>query len=124
MNNCSCIYVSEWDNPEFFNQKKVKARKEHICGECGRTILKGEEYERFSGNWKNEGFCCYKTCEDCLSVRDAFFCDGWIFGEVIEGVDEHIREVDGKISIDCLEELTPAARDRVLAECELVREER
>jgi hypothetical protein len=51
------------------NEKKVKARKEHKCCECGKIIKIGEDYHYFFGIW--EDYDCgrfvgeYKTCLEC-----------------------------------------------------------
>ena len=114
MSDCSCIYIDADDEPQFYNQRLPIARKEHTCGECGRKIEPGETYENFSAKWDSIGFFTYKTCNDCLSIRHAFFCESWIAGEIYENLWEHISEVDGQISTDCILSLTPKAKERVL----------
>ena len=114
MSNCSCIYVDAFDSgPDFYDQRMPIARKEHICGECGRTIKSGEIYETFSGKWELN-FSTYKTCNDCVSIRDAFFCESWFFGSIHEYLWEHIEAVNGQISSDCILSLTPGAKEIVL----------
>lgn len=55
-----------------------------------------------------------EECSDCLSLRDSFFCNGWSYGSLWEDFYEHICDIDGKISSDCLENLTNEARDKVI----------
>lgn len=117
--DCACIYVdSEDSQPDTFRETKPKARKQHKCGECSRTIERGEIYSRESGIWEN-GPETYKTCSDCLSIRNEFFCDGGYYGQIIDCLREHISESDGDISGDCISSLTPRARNMV---CDMIQE--
>ena len=113
MSDCSCIYIDADVEPEFCNQRLPIARKEHTCCECARKIEPGETYEAFSGKWEGD-FHTFKTCTDCLSIRHAFFCESWICGETYQDLWEHISEVDGQISTDCILSLSPRAKERVL----------
>lgn len=120
MSSCSCIYDSDGYGPEASTTKIRKARKQHRCFECGRTIEPGEKYEYISGIWDGAP-SSYKTCLDCLSLRDVFFCGGWIYGEVwnefrewlyegeIEGIEAFLAGDDMRI-----ERLTPTARNMAL----------
>ena len=54
--------------PEFYNEAWHKARKAHRCCECKETIVKDEQYHRFSGKWDNE-VRSYKSCGRCYEVR-------------------------------------------------------
>lgn len=62
-----CFYYDDGYN-EFQNETSPKARKEHQCYECGKTILKGEKYHRFSGKFDGEMFS-FATCDDCEILR-------------------------------------------------------
>jgi len=66
--------------------------------------------------WEGD-FNTYKTCRDCESIRNAFFCDGWWYGMVLENLSDHINDTRGAISEDCISGLTPVARTTV---CELI----
>lgn len=113
MNNCGCIYVDCDEEVAVYWSKLQRARKIHKCHECGRPIVRGEEYEYaatcYEGRWDK-----HKTCADCLSVRTVFFCHGWEFSRIWEYLDEHIQATDGQISSDCILALTPHAREIVL----------
>lgn len=67
-----------------------KAKKEHRCKECKRTIEPGERYSYETFHWDGE-FHVHKTCEHCIVVRDWLQaeCGGWLFGGVEEDFDEH-----------------------------------
>lgn len=115
MNSCSCVYVDIDDICANSAPKIITAKKKHECCECRKYILPGRQYERIAL------FCVgtvdvYKTCIDCKSVRDSFFCS-WYYEEVWEELDEHIRSLNGEIASDCIVKLTKKARDRV---CDMI----
>jgi hypothetical protein len=64
--DCDC-----GDQPEFFEAKMVKVRKDHKCCECHKTIDKGEECESASGKWDGEVDRFY-TCKICSMIRRDF----------------------------------------------------
>lgn len=117
---CACVYVPMDDCPtEFWNERLVKrARKTHTCGECHRQIETGEPYLYIAGVWDGD-FGTHKICHDCQSVIDAFFCNGYVFEQVWEFLDEHVREADGDLSESKIAGLTPRALERV---CGLIEE--
>lgn len=109
----SCEIDNDWgESPECFSAKDRVARKEHQCFECGREIRKGETYRYESGIWDGEPRS-YKTCQDCASVRDEFFCS-FVFGELWPDLRERISYQDGAMSMEKLERVTPAAREKVI----------
>ena len=68
-----------------------KARKNHMCCECGSIISPGEKYEKISGLW--DEFETHKTCLFCADVRDQAYSDfdltldeGIVFGQLWECV--------------------------------------
>ena len=110
MSNCSCIYIDNYESADFHTSVKRKAIKNHRCCECGRTINRGETYEYVSGKWDSY-IGTYKTCGDCLSIRNTFFCDGWLYEGMTEALWEHLLEMRfGEISEDCIAELTPGGQ--------------
>lgn len=120
---CGCeIDINEGCNlPKFdIREESPVARKEHVCCECGRTIRKGERYLRESCIWEETGPATMKTCTDCESVRDKYFCGhsyGLVWGQLRDKIEEEIWETKGGNSfVDSrLAELTPAAREKVCA---------
>jgi hypothetical protein len=119
MSDCACIYIpDEGESPAFVRTDMPCARKVHCCDECRRDILPGERYERVTGVWDGR-FETFKTCPDCLSIREAMFCTGWNFEMVISDLKDHVLGMQGQISEDCLATMTPKARGIV---CELIEE--
>lgn len=84
---CSCVCSVDYDAAQVYNEKTVKARKEHKCCECGETIQRGESYEYVSGLWDGS-WDHYRTCEMCVRIRDDLCCGGFIFGELRETIWE------------------------------------
>lgn len=61
-------YSDDFDPPEFYTETRPKAKKEHCCCECKKTINVGDEYVRITGKW--DGVCrTYKTCSHCENLR-------------------------------------------------------
>lgn len=112
MSSCSCIYVGDYDGPSVYREELRTAAKNHKCCECGREIVKGEKYRYHTGCWDGE-WSVYKTCCDCESVREVFFCEGEIFSTMWEFMREHIYGGDCALEADCIARLTKPARDRV-----------
>ena len=111
--DCACVYIGDYDCAELHSRRMVKARKIHKCEECNREIQPGEEYEYVTAKWYG-AFETMKTCQDCLSIREVFFCEGWVYSGMMEHLTEHIQEMNGKISSECLNAVTPRARELVI----------
>ena len=114
---CESAYADyDGDLPVLFTSVKRKARKQHKCCECKRQIEAGETYLVEEGKWDGE-FETFKTCSDCLSIRETFFGYGFILGEILETLSDHIY--GGDVPERCIAELTPRAREMV---CEIIEE--
>jgi len=120
MNECSCIWVDADPCFDAFWIKERKARKVHKCIECNKDILPGEKYEYFKGIYYEGGFEENKTCLDCKSIINAFFCDGYHFSMIMDDLKEHIDNMGAEISEDCIKGLNEGARAIV---CELIEKE-
>ena len=57
-------------SPECMRTVKRKARKDHACCECRRTIKAGTVYQYVSGIWDGEP-SSFKTCPRCVTLRAA-----------------------------------------------------
>lgn len=68
-----------------------RARQEHPCTECGRTIHAGEHYEFVKGLGDMDQWVHYKTCAHCQAAREWLQreCGGYVFTEVLEELEEH-----------------------------------
>ena len=122
MSNCSCIYVDVGDLAECFSEDEIKARKEHKCCECGGKIKPGETCYLAKGKW-GDRWASYKTCINCKSIRDEFFCEGFNFTVLIWDLFGYLREVEGEVSEECLDNLTEGAKDMVLGYIDEIFEE-
>jgi hypothetical protein len=106
-----CVY-HDWDGSnEFYAERRVIARKAHRCVECRGKITPGQSYDYSSGKCEGEFFSA-RTCLVCVEVREAFVCDGAVFGMLWESVEEELFprwRTDGPF--ECLAKLsTPEAR--------------
>lgn len=118
MKRLIAVDVSGNSEVELFEQKKVTARKRHICGECGLIISPGDKYERAKGVWVG-GFECYKTCPVCAEIRDALFAEtrDALFREYIFGrVWEDLGKADIELEMGDLLEFTPEAQRKIIDE--------
>lgn len=115
---CSCVSIDVGmaEMPEFFRRSRPTARTMHMCTECHRVIQKGEMYELCVGKWGGD-FLTFKTCTDCLSIRNSFFCGVWGYGQLISDLQNHVGELAGEVDESCLVGLTDRARDIV---CEMI----
>jgi hypothetical protein len=88
--DCHCEIGADCSDyaPELYREKKIIARKEHLCCECGELIKKGERYELAEGKWEGE-WSSYRTCVSCSRIRDDLTCGEFIFGELRERIKEY-----------------------------------
>jgi hypothetical protein len=112
MTDCgACIYTGDFDAPDFYERKNVKARKPHHCKECHREIPVGEVYECVSGKWDGtvSTFC---TCAECQDIATALSCDGnRMHGGLWEALEDLGPDVVGP---GCLARLSTAAAKQKL----------
>lgn len=70
-----------------------RAAKGHNCGECDRSIAKGETY-RMDKTLYDSYWSTWRTCSHC-DIGRAWLsreCGGWMFEEVREEIQEHAEE--------------------------------
>lgn len=86
-------------SPACMRTVKRKARKDHACCECRRTIKAGTVYEVVSGIWDHEP-SSFKTCPRCVTLRAAMATvNGWPpppFTYLLETIREYVRE-EGRV---------------------------
>lgn len=110
----TCCPISSHDGDyaaSAHSQVMRTARKEHRCYECRETIKPGDRYEYFSGIWDGKP-SAYKTCASCVEIRDHFACEGWIFGQLWDDLEQNFFP-DMKAGGPCMEGLSPAAKGRL-----------
>ena len=76
-----------------FHEVRRRARREHKCNECGRTIGVGESYHR-AGALYDSRWTTYRTCAHCDVLRQwvQHNCGGFLFHAVLEDFREHAAE--------------------------------
>ncbi len=117
-----CARICAWGEYEATTlyQCVIQARKEHVYCECGRKINKNERYECYKLIYDGE-ISRFKTCLDCISLRDAFF-DSWSFTNIWNDFHEYIDEANGdEINWSALSKLTDPAQDMAFEYIGMVR---
>jgi len=82
---------------DFCTQRELHARKEYACSLCGRKILTGEQYVRFSGKYDGRMFD-YKhhaTCDKLITE----YCR-WS-GEIEYDTDSVVDMVTERVCYNC-----------------------
>ncbi len=97
----------DYDDWTLFRSQERRANKEHRCGECDRTISRGERY-RYSAGLIENYWQDFRQCLQCLAASDWLIvvCEGWLFDAIEEDLANH---VDGDESYLC----TPPLRKLV-----------
>ena len=111
---CACTvpaYITE--RAELISIYTPKSFKHSLCSECENVIKIGVEYRKEIYK-HNDSIYVHKTCEDCLSVREVFFSNGWYYGGIWSQMAEFIVNTNGNLSVSCLLDLTKKAQDRIL----------
>ena len=86
--SCDCS-VDDYDPAKVCTVRIVRARKQHYCGECARTIESGEQYELVKGLWDGS-WETHKTCIGCTRIRQHFCSSGWLYGALAEQIKDCI----------------------------------
>lgn len=89
--DCYCDY----DSPEVYRSKRVKARKEYGCEECAGRIYPGDVYEYHFGVQYGDSYSGH-TCIKCVEIRDWVTgnipCYCWAHGNMFEDASNAIDE--------------------------------
>jgi hypothetical protein len=106
------VSLGEYDGDEaaVYHESIVKARKAHVCFECGDQIPVGAKYERVSGLW--DAWATYRFCLPCAEIGREFSVNGRQFGYIWEGMRDNWDE--GANLQACLNRLTSAHAKRKL----------
>jgi hypothetical protein len=112
MSECGCIYEGVDDGVYVLvDSPNHDAEIDMTCGECDGWIPEGTDFELHVTDYEGD-LKVYVTCHDCVSLRSKFFCDGWFYGRIWSRFKDHVNELDGQISAECLLSLTEGAREK------------
>lgn len=92
---------------EFWTTTRPKARKQHGCESCNRTIPAGENYRRDSGLYDGE-FTSFATCNQCESFMRELHArgiDDWNTGGFISPRDVYWQDVADLLDVRLLRAL-------------------
>jgi hypothetical protein len=90
--SCLMCMTGDDDYWVFYNEHHPRARREQTCGECRRSIARGERYWTQGGLTEDGGFEWHKTCEHCTIASRwlEVVCHGWIFDARQEDFLSHV----------------------------------
>jgi hypothetical protein len=111
---CCPLQGNDGDGPSCSSEYVRTARKEHVCHECRKPIVRGQRYEYASGVWDGRP-SSFKTCLLCVEIRTHFACDGWIYGEIWNDLAENFFP-DMKAGGECMAGLSPEAKQKLIDE--------
>ncbi len=89
--------IDDGDRAQLWSESTRRARKEHKCCECGRTIHIGEKYCVVFGKQDGDTFFD-KWCGHCDVAKDWLWtnCSGSILTCVIEDIRSHVEDYRGQ----------------------------
>ena len=87
------------------------------CSECGSVIVADSKFEYFEGTNPDlldeedpdDEIDTYFTCMICVEIRDHFACDGWVFGQLWQDLQDNFFP-DMRMGGPCMAGLSPAAK--------------
>ena len=115
---CSCqIETDHEEESEMIFEKDLTIFKnQQRCCECGVSLTEGDRYRKEIVKHDYEAHT-YRTCLDCISIRDNLFC-GWTWTCLLDDLREEIEDGED-IPESCMAALTANARART---CEMIEE--
>ena len=106
-----CISADYGEAADVYNSQIRRAAKPHKCFECDKEIAVGEKHEYVSSLYEGE-WSSWRTCLVCAEIRDAFYCDGSLSGQVWDDMREVVFP---KMNTTCLARLqTVAAKQELM----------
>lgn len=90
--------IEQADPADTYHERIHRARKEHRCCECLRTIKKGEYYQNTFTALKGKAEV-FKTCAHCLQGQEWLRenCGGWLYGGIEADLEDHIEGSGSKV---------------------------
>ena len=107
---------------DLYESKRVRARKQHWCEDCGTLILPGTEYQRAKWLDTDGHFMEYASCYLCFELARDMFRVGFI-GEDEWGMDcyPYLPDVDYWPDVRALSSVWEARVVAYLDRCEAFR---
>lgn len=90
---CYADYCDEI--PERYWQFERTARKAYRCNDCGRQIQAGEKYYAALFDMGHDSYESLKHCTHCREAARWLHvvCSGWLWGGILDDLEEHIEEL-------------------------------
>lgn len=85
--------IDDADQWEVSIRHNPRARKLHVCCECGRTIERGEQHLVVKALYEKK-WSTYRTCVHCEAVSGWLYatCGGYLSEGILEDLGEHWSE--------------------------------
>lgn len=86
--------LTDIESPSIYQETERKARKPHVCYECGSQIFPGERYTVSKGLWEGV-FEEYKRCLICQQLASKYtgcYCFGDLWVTAGEGLEEQLSK--------------------------------
>lgn len=114
--DCSCQINIDIDyyHYEEISCNQTTAANNFKCCECNEIIPANDKHwvDIMKATWENPPkIDIFRTCIDCMSVRNEIFCD-FQFESMWELLYDYLAD-DGLIPESCIVKLTPKARDTI-----------
>ena len=108
---CSCQIETDHDEESemIFEKTLTVCKNQQRCCECGVELSIGDQYRKEIALHDYEAHT-YRTCLDCISIRDNLFC-GWTWTCLLDDLREEIEDGED-IPESCMAALTANARAR------------
>jgi len=113
---CSCQIETDHDEESemIFEKDLMICKNQQRCCECGVELSIGDQYRKEIALHDYEAHT-YRTCLNCISIRDNLFC-GWTWTNLLDDLRGEIEDGED-IPESCMATLTTPARERV---CEII----
>ena len=113
---CACAIETDHDEESemIFEKDLTICENQQRCCECGVELTEGDQYRKEIVRHDYEAYT-YRTCLNCISIRDNLFC-GWTWTNLLDDLRGEIEDGED-IPESCMATLTTPARERV---CEII----
>jgi hypothetical protein len=123
MSDCNVCLEYDWsdcDGPAYDDVEMVTLDSDCKCDECGKVIPAGETHqfathESEDDDDEDEPLDDMRTCEYCAAVREAFYCNVEVFGNVWEDIRDYVFP-ELTTGSACFQEMPVKFRQRFLSD--------
>lgn len=91
--SCDVCVSQDYDERADFTREThiQRSRRPIKCHECREVFPARSPYWKIVGKWSGQ-IITIRECECCYEIQRVFCCDGWVYGELWEGMREQAFE--------------------------------